>query len=263
MGLRLRDWFGSKAADAAAPSPIDRSTGRAPSDPPRPEPGSAAAELRSELEARIARLAEALGADARADAALALLSDLQGDIRTVVRRPSGAIQRALETCRDPDASLERIAATFARDPALAQALLKYANSSFYASAGIGCSSLVDATQRIGQSGTHSVLMASLVESLLTEAAGELGLMVQQVWTHLVRTAPLARRIGKLANLPPEQCYTAWPPARFRQADRPGSAGHPHGGRRAAGAGARRVSVARAPRSPWPARGPRRAQLGSG
>ncbi len=135
-----------------------------------------------------------------------LLDQLGGGLASAIRRPPLAAQQALTACRDPNASLGQILESFHQDPALTQLLLKHANSPFYAT-GSGCSSLIEAAQRVGLTGLHSVLMAATVEGLLCRPGGEYGAMVHQVWTHMVRTAPLARRLARATRLPHETAYT--------------------------------------------------------
>ena len=181
-----------------------------------PSPSTAAPEsspaeaLRRHLDAEIAAALDlldgTLAPDEQAGDAGALLLELRGDISGAIRRPPIAAQQALASCRDPNASLGMIIEAFHQDPALTQGLLKHANSPFYATGG-PLASLDAAAQRVGMTGLHGVLMGSMVEGLLCRPGGEYGTMVQQVWTHMVRTAPAARRIGRVLGAPPEKCYT--------------------------------------------------------
>lgn len=136
-----------------------------------------------------------------------LLRSLDGDPADAIRRPPLAAQQALAACRDPNASLDAILATVHQDPALSQSLLRHANSPFHATGGGPVSSLRDAASRVGLSGLHGVLIGSMVEGMLCRPGGEFGPMAQQVWQHMVRTAPIARRVGRALRLPPETCYT--------------------------------------------------------
>lgn len=204
-------------AAPVAPSPATAAVEPVPAAPanPAPEPAAvpdlAAAEtLRRHLDGEIAEalkvLDATLSAEDRAGDSGALLQDLRGDITGTIRRPPIAAQQALNACRDPNASLGQILEAFHQDPALTQSLLKQSNSPFYAAAG-PVASLDAAAGRIGLVGLHGVLMASMVEGLLCRPGGEYGTMVQQVWNHMVRTAPSARRIGRAIGAHPEKCYT--------------------------------------------------------
>lgn len=200
----------------AATSVSERATVSAPVAEPLPAPAASGAKaataeaLRSHLDSEIAdalhHLEATLTPEELAGDPGALLQNLCGDITGAIRRPPLAAQRALAACRDPNTSLGQILEAFHQDPALTQALLKHANSPFY-STGEPLASLDAAAQRVGLSGLHSVLMSSMVDGLLCRPGGEYGTMVQQVWTHMVRTAPAARRIGQATGANPEKCYT--------------------------------------------------------
>ncbi|MDX2058791.1 MAG: HDOD domain-containing protein [Gemmatimonadales bacterium] len=225
MALRIFNWLRGKRGDDASPPTateppapvIGRPVAAAqPAPVPATEPGSGddaqpALELRNHLYQEIAEEIGALEAGLtpallEGDSGL-LLADLRGDVASTVRRPPIAAQQALARCRDATASLGVILETFHHDPALTQGLLKHANSPFYATGGGAVASLNDAAQRVGTGGLHNVLLASMVEGLLCRPGGAYEQMVQQVWTHMVRTAPTARRMGRLVDLPPETCYT--------------------------------------------------------
>ncbi len=220
MAFRFLSWLTSEAgqpesAPAAVLPPEPAAVGAEPALAGGPaeglevEPSAAAlaGSLRVEVEAVIGGLRrEAIPESDPADARR-LLDALGGDVGAAIRRPPLAAQQAMSACRDPDASLGKILESFHQDPALTQALLKHANSAFYATGGSGCTSLHDAAQRIGLAGLHSVLMAATVEGLLCRPGGDCGPMVQQVWTHMVRTAPAARRLARAVGLPSETAYT--------------------------------------------------------
>jgi HD-like signal output (HDOD) protein len=224
MASRLWSWFRSGSSAGAAPRVAARPV-VAPSQPMASEAPEyadgdvrsgraveASAEeletfLRFELAGRIRELARPLPRDSQGDDGRRLLDDLGGETASVIRRPPMAAQQALGACRDPNASIGQILETFHHDPALTQSLLKHANSAFYSRGGPPCSSLHAAAQRVGLAGLHSVLMGLLVEGMLCRPGNEYGPMVQQIWTHLVRTGPKARRVGRMVNLVPEACYT--------------------------------------------------------
>ncbi|MGE0439460.1 MAG: HDOD domain-containing protein [Gemmatimonadales bacterium] len=229
MALRILSWLRRErrqppapvayepavATPAAPPAPVGAAPVVAPpvAEPVTPVSAPVAspdeslrARLDREVAAEISRLEGGLGpADRRGDPG-ALLTDLRSGISATIRRPPLAAQQGLSACRDPNSSLDQILVTFEQDPALTQALLRHANSPFYATGG-QVTSLQDAAQRIGITGLHGVLMGSVVEGLLCRPGGEYGVMVQQVWTHMVRTAPIARTVGRAVGLPPENCYT--------------------------------------------------------
>ncbi|MBM4187322.1 MAG: HDOD domain-containing protein [Gemmatimonadetes bacterium] len=219
-------WFKSDkpaAKPSPLPVPLPRTAARAaapvvvpvvvpPSQPESGlrEPEQDGAALHAFLAERVAsavqRFRSKIGDAAGMGDTRRLLDDLGRNIDGVIRRPPIAAQQALAACRDPAASLETILASFHQDPALTQALLKHANSPFY-STGSSVSSLTEAAQRVGLTGLNSVLMAAIVDGLLCRPGGEFGPMVQQVWTHMVRSAPAARRLARVAKVAPETAYT--------------------------------------------------------
>ena len=211
MPLRILSWLSKdkrpRAPEArpVAPQPVP------PPPLPTPAPKLGTPSLRAYLDRekadQITRLEATLSPADRAGDPGALLDDLGSGIAGSIRRPPMAAQQALAACRDPNASLGQILVNFHQDPSLTQSLLKHANSSYYASGGSVVTSLSDAAQRVGISGLHGLLMGSMVEGLLCRPGGEYGTMVHQVWTHMVRTAPYARRLGRAVGLRPETCYT--------------------------------------------------------
>lgn len=220
MANRFLSWLKADPGPAGASAPPSPASGpvaaaEMPSASPSPSSGRAAepdgaalkAALRQALDGAVQALRRPLGSGAEADDARGLLDDLAGDPVAAIRRPPTAAQQALTACRDPDASYGKILESFHQDPALTQSLLKHANSPFYAVGGANCNSLQDAAQRVGLTGLYSVLMSATVEGLLCRPGGEYGSMVQQVWTHMVRTAPISRRLARAAKVPAEMAYT--------------------------------------------------------
>jgi HD-like signal output (HDOD) protein len=215
--MGILSWL--KPKGSAAPLPGDRvvpvSAPAVSAPAPVTTPGWRSAEvnsavllsyLQAEVAGAVAEIRASVVAGPDAEDSLRLLDDLGGEIEHTIRRPPLAAQQALSACRDPNISLGEILESFHQDPALTQALLKHANSPFYAAGG-PVSSLHEAAQRVGLSGLHSVLLGAILEGLLCRPGGDLGTMVQQIWTHMVRTAPAARRLARVAKVPPETAYT--------------------------------------------------------
>jgi HD-like signal output (HDOD) protein len=94
---------------------------------------------------------------------------------------------------------------FEEDPTLAQALLTQANSSAYGG-GRPVLSVRDALQRLGVNVARNVLMGHTVSALLCRPGGRYAAMVDDVWQHMVRTAPIARRIASAFNADPEEAF---------------------------------------------------------
>jgi len=184
---------------AAAPSSALRA--------PEPDDRALHAVLRGAVDAACAEMADAIPAGAAAGDALLVLADLMGDAQALIRQPPAAAQEALAAVRDPDVDLLDLVRVFEKDPLLAQALLRRANASWYATSTTPCVSIRDGVRRVGLEGVHGVLVAAMVEGMLCRPGGAYEAMVQQVWTHMVRTAPLARRLAPCFDLPVDQAFT--------------------------------------------------------
>jgi len=92
------------------------------------------------------------------------------------------------------------------DPTLCQALLKYANSAYYATGGAAIVSLKQAAQRVGVTGIHNVVLTTMVDGLMCKPGGHYQEMVEQVRAHMVRTAPLARALARGFAIPPDEAF---------------------------------------------------------
>lgn len=124
-----------------------------------------------------------------------------------IRQPPIAAQRALLVARDHNAAIRDLVALFKTDPTLAPPLLKSANSIWYRRDGEVVLSIGDAVQRIGMRGVENVLVTQMVRGMLCRPGGAYDRMVEQVWLHMLRTAPLARRIAPAFGVDPEIAYT--------------------------------------------------------
>ncbi|MEP6571582.1 MAG: HDOD domain-containing protein [Gemmatimonadota bacterium] len=162
--------------------------------------------FRQEFNERSEALRESLPDEMKRDDAPALLESLGAGMDVVIRQPPLAAQEALAMCRNTEASIGQIVALFQRDPILTQALLRQANSSYYARGGGTCISMLDAAVRVGTKGAYNVLLGSMVEGMLCRPGGSFGTMLNEVWTHMVRTAPIARRIGPAFGVGSEPAF---------------------------------------------------------
>ena len=124
----------------------------------------------------------------------------------LVRQPPTAVQEALRVARNPMSSYGQVIALFERDPALAPALLRHANSAFYRREGPPLVSLHDAAHRIGMGGIDAVLTSAMVSGLLCKPGGIYDDYVQKVWTHMRCTAPLARWLAPAFGVDPEKAW---------------------------------------------------------
>jgi len=123
-----------------------------------------------------------------------------------LRRPPAAAQRAMAACRRDDASVEVLVELLENDPALTQAILARANSAYYSRGGPRCLGLRDAIVRQGRQSVHSVLLEQTMTALVYTGSEGTRRMVDQVWSHMVRTAPLARDLAPAFKVEPEQAF---------------------------------------------------------
>jgi len=136
----------------------------------------------------------------------ALAKSLVGAGVGAVRQPPIAAQRALALTRDMNADLRELVRLFETDPALAPRLLKTANSAWYRRGGDPVNSISDAVRRVGMRGIESVVLGQMVSAVLCKPGGIYDGMVQKVWLHMQRTAPLARRLAPAFEVDAETAY---------------------------------------------------------
>ena len=137
---------------------------------------------------------------------LTLIGRLAGDRDNHLRRPPAAAQRAMSACRQTDVSAETLVELLEADPTLTQAILARANSAYYSRGGPRCLALKDAILRQGRQSVHSVLLEQAMNTLVFTGGGPLRGMVDQVWLHMVRTAPIARDLAPVFGVEPEQAF---------------------------------------------------------
>lgn len=181
--------------------------------PPEPEedsPGqiaAAQAALDRSLEWRSKVLLEQTTGGARLGDGPAIVTSLQDPEGGVIRQIPFAAQQALAVSRNPMSSVGDLVRLFERDPTLTQSLLKTANSAWYRHNDEVVVSIAAAVQRIGMQAVENVLLASIVEGMLCRPGGAYGVLVNKVWSHMLRTAPLAQRLAPAFDVDPEAAYT--------------------------------------------------------
>jgi HD-like signal output (HDOD) protein len=122
-----------------------------------------------------------------------------------IRQLPVAAQRALALLHG-DATTKELVELFQQDPSISQALLQQVNSTYYNPSGARVVSLPDAISRIGRAGVECVVMQQSVSGMISRPGGNLDVMVQQVWNHMVRVAPLARCFAPAFNASPDQAF---------------------------------------------------------
>ena len=145
-------------------------------------------------------LAEILDTDARR-----LLDSIAAEPTAMIRQLPAAAQRAIMLTQRAEPPIAELVTVFEEDPTLAQALLTQANSAMNGG-GRRVLSMRDALQRLGVAAARNVLMGHTVSALLCRPGGSYATMVDDVWQHMVRTAPIARRIASAFNAEPEEAF---------------------------------------------------------
>jgi HD-like signal output (HDOD) protein len=200
-----------------APAPAEPARPRASLTPPG-SPASATSALavpvvdvergaRTQLEQRSAALLDELAAAGGqgGDAALLIRALLDGG-DVAIRQPPAAAQHALTVTRDPNSTLRELTRLAEGSPTLAQALLRSANSAQYGMADAACASIPDALRRLGAQGVQNVVLTSMVQGLLCRPGAAYEKMAGDVWSHMVRTAPLARALAVTFAVAPGEAF---------------------------------------------------------
>jgi HD-like signal output (HDOD) protein len=138
--------------------------------------------------------------------ASALLDLLSDGPEAVIRRMPAAAREALAMCDNDALSRVQLTEGLSRDPALVQGLLRTANSVALGARGpvLGIDQALD---RIGVSGARAVVLASCVDGLLSHPGGEYNAMASDVWSHMVRTAPIARLVASSFDAHPDEALS--------------------------------------------------------
>ncbi|HEY5087075.1 MAG TPA: HDOD domain-containing protein [Gemmatimonadaceae bacterium] len=162
--------------------------------------------LTEQVSSRIDAITASLSKRERTEDTARFLYDIKAAPASSIKQAPQAAQRALAKTRNPDIGMAELVRVVEEDPTLGQALLRYANSAYYSTGG-AVVSLRRAAQRVGSSGVHNVILGVMVEGMLCKPGGEYQKMVVQVREHLVRTAPIARAIGRGFGAVPDECFS--------------------------------------------------------
>jgi putative nucleotidyltransferase with HDIG domain len=168
---------------------------------------AAQAALDRSLEWRSRILLERSASSAQLGDGPAIVNSLQDPEGGVIRQIPFAAQQALAVSRNPASSVGDLVKLFERDPTLTQSLLKTANSSWYQREDEAVVSIAAGVQRIGLQAVENVLLTSIVGGMLCRPGGVYGVLVGKVWSHMLRTAPLAQRLAPAFGVDPETAYT--------------------------------------------------------
>lgn len=140
------------------------------------------------------------------DAAL-LVDALEEPSDNVIRQLPSSAREAITMCDDLSLSRAHLASALGKDPALVQGLLRTANSAAYSSGRKSVLSVDGSIERIGLVGARAVVMANCVEGLLSRPGGHFDTMVNDVWSHMVRTAPIARVIAPAFGVDRDETFS--------------------------------------------------------
>jgi len=138
--------------------------------------------------------------------ATGLLRLLEEGPESVIRQLPAAARDALTMCDDDGLSRTQLATRLAKDPALVQGLLRTANSAAIGGGRGPVLGIDQALDRIGVAGARAVVLASCVDGLLSHPGGEYNAMASDVWSHMVRTAPMARSVASAFAADPDEAF---------------------------------------------------------
>ncbi|HEV2641531.1 MAG TPA: HDOD domain-containing protein, partial [Candidatus Elarobacter sp.] len=158
-----------------------------------------------ELRSRMDAITDSLSVQERSGDTARFLATVRDTSDSTIRPAPAAAQRALARTRNPDIGIAQLVQVVEEDPTLGQALLRYANSAYYATGSVTVS-LRQAAQRVGVSGIHNVVLGVMLDGMLCRPGGRFEVMLDQVRAHLVRTAPIARTLARAFRLPADECF---------------------------------------------------------
>ena len=161
-----------------------------------------------------ARLSEDLGAWREAarsmpstpDAA-ALIEMLDASSDFVIRQLPAAARESLALCDDASISRAQLATRLGQDPALVQAMLRAANNALIGAGRQPVLRIDGALERIGMLAGRSVVLANCVDGLLSRPGAPYDVMVNDVWSHMIRTGPLAKVISPAFSVDGEEAFS--------------------------------------------------------
>jgi HD-like signal output (HDOD) protein len=188
---------------AATPAPV---VAAGPDSDPDADATSVSEQLRADFGRAVRRLDDELPYDQRTPDLMTLIGQLAGDPEGRLRQPPTAAQRTMAACSNEDVPSNTVVALLERDPMLAQAVLARANSAYYHRSGPPCLGLEDAVTRQGRRSVHNVLLQSTLSGLIYSPGGGWNDMVGKVWSHMVRTGPIARAVAPCFDVDTEQAF---------------------------------------------------------
>ena len=139
--------------------------------------------------------------------ARALVDLLESGPDELIRQLPASAREALAMCDDPHLPRSRLVSQLARDPSLMEAILRTANSSAFSGGREPVLGMEAALDRIGVGNARGVLTASCASNLLSLPGGQYNAMAAQVWSHMIRTGPIAQCLAPALSVNPDEAMT--------------------------------------------------------
>jgi len=163
-------------------------------------------QLEDDARASVDALLQAFAPDGRSSDARRLVESFQDSV-TEVRLPSESALESLRLCQSPSTSEASLLQLAARDPFFADSVVRSANAAFYKSSKGPCSTLPDAVRRIGAVGIQNVVLKHSLDDIALKVDPASPDLVRRAWSHMRRTARIARAISPAFDVLPETAYT--------------------------------------------------------
>lgn len=184
---------------------VDTSSDSTPVDSPASDLSRVSDQLTQDFRKRLVTLHSDFGSATDVDA---LLRDLAAFQPSMIRQPMGAAQKVLDLLNRENYSGAEIARVIESDPAVAEALLRHANATWYEEDGAPpVASLVAAARRVGARGVHAAVMTVIMEGGCIRPGAGLDDLARRVWDHMVRVAPMARQLAHGFGGDPDTAFT--------------------------------------------------------
>jgi HD-like signal output (HDOD) protein len=139
--------------------------------------------------------------------ARALVELLDSGPDELIRQLPASAREALVLCDDPNLPRSRLVNQLARDPSLMEAILRTANSSAFSSGREPVLGMEAALDRIGVGNARGVITASCASNLLSLPGGQYNAMAAQVWSHMIRSGPIAQCLAPALSVNPDEAMT--------------------------------------------------------
>ena len=139
--------------------------------------------------------------------ALVLVQLLDSGPEELIRQLPSSAREALAMCDDPGLPRSRLVKQLARDPSLTESVLRTANSSAFSGGREPVLGMEAALDRIGMANARAVLTASCTTNLLSLPGGRYNAMAAELWSHMIRTGPIAQDLAPALAANPDEALT--------------------------------------------------------